>query len=435
MTAPATASNAPRGVHPITFVEKYAPAKIAKAAVFGYTTFQMVAPLVRKYRTKWGAEHTYTITVHGTDFIYPDLHEWILSMIPEDVRKALIAETEGGTEIWVASKGKYETQKTRTRLRYDGDRVQTITMDGHQITVSVSREEMKGGGGSERLPSDWRRLFEKIVFTTTSPQGRDAIVNKLDELLTMRSAVVEPPKFKMMGRYGNWDDRADLPQRELSSIILKRGQLERIVDDMGQFLAAEPDYARRGLPWHRGYLFHGAPGTGKSSIARALASHFELNLFYMSLSDMKTDTDLLSLVSIIEPRSILLLEDVDVYHAATQRDEGTKTSLSALLNSLDGIWTPWGLITIMTTNNRDVLDSALIRPGRVDVEEELTNLDPEQATDLVNWFYNDQLDWHFDSKVIEDKSPAWLLKILERHKDDPTMASTEIWGRTLHSVA
>jgi chaperone BCS1 len=189
----------------------------------------------------------------------------------------------------------------------------------------------------------------------------------------------------MPARWGSgWQKRADLPTRGLDSVVLKAGQLERLRDDLGDFLASEERYVRMSQPWHRGYLLHGPPGTGKTSVARSLATEFGLPSYYLPLGDIAKDSDLMQLVGGIKPRSVLLLEDVDSFHAATSRtDEKDHASVATLLNALDGVWTPHGLITIMTTNNRDALDSALIRAGRIDVDEELSVLDEEQAIRLA----------------------------------------------------
>lgn len=149
-----------------------------------------------------------------------------------------------------------------------------------------------------------------------------------------------------------------------------RGQLERITEDLATFLASRADYDRIGFPWHHGYLFEGPPGGGKSSVARVLAGVFNLDLWYLPLADIPTDTDVLRLIAEVRG-GILLIEEPDVNRAATERtDDGTKrVTLGGLLNGLDGIVTPPGLITIMNTNAADALDPALVRPGRVDLRE------------------------------------------------------------------
>jgi chaperone BCS1 len=207
----------------------------------------------------------------------------------------------------------------------------------------------------------------------------------LEQLAVQVYATKKQPSLLMPSRWGgDWSRRDDLPPRALASVVLRAGQLERLVDDLGGFIASEADYARLSQPWHRGYLFHGPPGTGKTSVARALANHFDLPVHYLPLGDLERDADLMNLVGQIRSRSILLIEDADVYHAAVDRDDDSpKASLAAMLNALDGVWTPHGLVTVLTTNDRDALDTALLRPGRVDVTEEFSMLDAEQADRLA----------------------------------------------------
>jgi predicted transcriptional regulator len=76
-------------------------------------------------------------------------------------------------------------------------------------------------------------------------------------------------------------------------------------------------------------------------------------------------------------------------------------------DALDGVWTPHGLITVMTTNKKKHLDKALIRSGRVDVDEKFTELDEDQAMRLALWF-GASVTREFVSEYV-GKSPADLI--------------------------
>lgn len=135
-------------------------------------------------------------------------------------------------------------------------------------------------------------------------------------------------------------------------------------------------YSKRGIPRRRGYLFHGPPGTGKSSLAAAIAGYFQVGLYSLSLTDDSIDDKTLScLLSKLREGSVLLLEDID--SAGLQRESSgrsysyrTKVTLSGLLNALDGASASEGHIVIMSSNVPEALDEALVRAGRVDCRVE-----------------------------------------------------------------
>jgi hypothetical protein len=343
---------------------------------------QVSAPAIKWAKGKLDRREDYTITVGGQDEVYADLHEWVLERIPTIDRKAMIANTLAGPYRINSCAPDGPPLPQRVRLRYDGSRVQSFQLDGCRITAEISKESIPGGVAN--VPVNWRSMLETIKFTSSSVAGRDAVVRVIDELAQAKEEKPGPPPLMVPSRWGgDWHRRNDLPPRKLDSVVLRAEQLERLVEDLETFLSAEKVYGRMSQPWHRGYLLHGAPGTGKTSVARALANHFEMPLHYLPLGDLEQDADLMSLVGAIPPKSMLLLEDIDVYHAMIDREEvAKKASLAAMLNALDGIWTPHGLVTVMTTNDKSAIDPALLRAGRVDVDEEFKPLNQEQAQRL-----------------------------------------------------
>lgn len=194
----------------------------------------------------------------------------------------------------------------------------------------------------------------------------------------------------------------------------------------GYFLDSEADYLRRCVPWHRGHLYEGPPGTGKTSVARALASHFGMDIWYLPLADIAKDCDLLGVVNRIGPRSMLLLEDADVFHAATVRNDADGgATLSGLLNALDGIATPHGLFTVLTTNTPEILDAAIVRAGRIDLTEHFQMADDAQVARLLSRWYGTPV---MASKGLEGHSAAQVIEACKR-SDDPDGAKDQLARR------
>lgn len=230
--------------------------------------------------------------------------------------------------------------------------------------------------------------------------------------------------------------------RPLSTIDLPDSVIQPLIDDIAKFLAdgSEAQYAARGVPYRRGYLFHGPPGTGKSSLTAALAGHFNLDIQTVSLADPEmNDTRLLRVFNEVANPSIILLEDIDsagltreivVTSSAATSSEGTsennssktekssegKVTLSGFLNALDGIAAPEDCIVVMTTNAPEALDPALIRPGRIDYIVGFHNADMTIArksflrlTNLEDKAMHNKLAEDFAAKVPEGRlSPAEL---------------------------
>ncbi len=153
------------------------------------------------------------------------------------------------------------------------------------------------------------------------------------------------------------------PKLGWDDVVLPTGRIEEIRDSVRSFLKAKPLYKELNLPFRRGFLFSGPPGCGKTLTAKIIAANTKVGIFLLPL---KSDIDDATLARAFrmpseEGPAILILEDLD------RLQDGTKVSLSYLLNLLDGITAPDGLIVIATTNAPEKLDPALLnRPSRFD---------------------------------------------------------------------
>jgi len=198
--------------------------------------------------------------------------------------------------------------------------------------------------------------------------------------------------FQWDARGQYWNSWRSIRPRPVSSVILPMETKRKFMEDLSEFMGADTRawYRQHGIPHKRGYLFFGAPGSGKTSLIQAAAGHFRRSVCYLHLSHPElTDDSLRAAVDQAPRRSVLVLEDVDAVFGPNREKliKESPLSFSGLLNALDGVGGAHGQVFILTTNHRDRLNSALIRNGRADVHIEFAQATDEQIMAMFLRFY------------------------------------------------
>lgn len=302
-----------------------------------------------------------------------------------------------------------------------------MTYRGRLLVLYRTRRELQQGGPA---------AFQECL-TLQLIGGNRAMIEGLLAEAHAASCPKTPGVNIMTAQNGCWSSASWQHKRPLGSLVLAEGVLEDVLADLREFYASAAWYAERGIPYRRGYLLHGPPGTGKTTTVLALAGELNLSVAALSLSSKTLgDEGLRSLVDDLPAATLLLIEDVDcVFKEKRATDVQTGVTLSGLLNALDGVSSRDGRVLFLTTNHPERLDPALIRPGRVDRKIELSHATPGQARRLFLWFYQgsdrdpielDRLAGRFAAQLPpETVGMAAIQEHLLRHRRDPEVAAHE----------
>lgn len=179
-------------------------------------------------------------------------------------------------------------------------------------------------------------------------------------------------------KFEEWDEIGKRPSRSIESVFIPSKIKKELIGDVKTFIGDRQFYEDHGVTWKRNYLFSGPPGSGKTSTALAIANEIGFDISIIPFSCL-TDSMLMTALQRISDKRIIILEDVD----SLIQEKSDTLSLSGILNALDGIHTPNGLITIMTTNYPDRLGDSFMRPGRVDLHVSFSSPTVECVKDAL----------------------------------------------------
>lgn len=293
-----------------------------------------------------------------------------------------------------------------------------------------------------------RGVIEKIILSFFFTK-KEVVLTLLDSLAdNYNKSSLSDVKPK---RYNSDLDELSLPIKREEAVILNKDLKESLFGDVDKFLNNYSFYYDRGLPYKRGYLFYGKPGTGKTSITVALANKFGLNLIDACLNEL-SDVTFKRLVNRCPAKSIILIEDADYYPCLGKRNFSTdyskdvdidklhhlksnkdkldkedvervdsnskdefnlRVSSKCFLNILDGINSPdKGIIFILTTNHIESIDPAVLRYGRIDFKADFNDLQPEAALRMCKLFNSD-----FNKTFNKEINPAYLQNLLIQYPE------------------
>ncbi|KAK1722911.1 mitochondrial chaperone bcs1 [Colletotrichum acutatum] len=311
-------------------------------------------------------------------------------------------------------------------------------------------------------------LFPRKTMTVSCIGRSSLILRDLMDECRFEYLKLSENKTSIFEHYNNgWKRTITRDIRPIETVVMNEEIKQTLLKDIRSFLdpTARSWYTSRGLPYRRGYLLYGRPGTGKSSLSMSVAGCFGLDIYVLSLAGIN-DGRLSALFAELPQRCVVLLEDVDAVGTTQSRntdaddsDSGSEVSrtsskppgtlsLSGLLNVLDGVASQEGRILIMTTNHREHLDDALIRPGRVDkkVEFQLADADVirrlfctvfEQSTEeLPDAEARDKSNEEVRRLAVEfaaaipelELSPADILSFLLANRGSPSSALADAAG-------
>ena len=267
----------------------------------------------------------------------------------------------------------------------------------NKICMFIHRE--KKDGDSKSGVAAYPRENFVLTLLTRNRAKVDEFVSVVVEA-EMARFNAETNIYNYVVTMDGWKKRATIEKRDPRSIAFPDKDL--VFEDVKKFLENGQWYTKRGIPYKRGYLFYGTPGTGKTTLVRALAGHYGLNIYTLPLTAKTFDDGLLGLYYHEIPKnSIILMEDIDAVFNHREKVKGIENGLtfSGLLNAVDGILTGNGHILVITTNNIGQLDPALIRPGRIDVKLEFRKIDKKHIIDMFKWHYDTDLIEELESKL------------------------------------
>lgn len=227
-----------------------------------------------------------------------------------------------------------------------------------------------------------------------------------------------------------------------------------IAERVDRFMKGKEKYDEKGVPWQLGFMFSGESGSGKSSCIRAMANHTGRHIINVNFANIKTVTQLKTLfyseyinvyrddesrdtmrLRVPIDKRIFVMEEIDALgktiierrgrchdDSAVLQDDGEEAgaihdeiTLGDLLQVLDGNMETPGRIIVITSNQPDILDEALIRPGRININVRFGLASRSTVAEMYHKLHDEPLHPELLADVPDGQlSPAEVMEVMFR---------------------
>jgi cell division protease FtsH len=302
---------------------------------------------------------------------------------------------------------------------HDIRRKQSIITDSFRTTLAfedpdlIRAMEAKGVGIIFKAPSPWRQVIFSLLLPVLFIVFLWIIFMRYMQAGGRGAIAFGKSRAKLLD-----ENIPKVTFNDVAGLDESKEELQEIVS----FLKWPQRYRKLGAKIPKGVLLHGPPGCGKTLLAKAVAGEAKVSFFNVSGSDfveMFVGVGASRVRDVFEQGrkhapSIIFIDEIDA--VGRQRFSGIggghderEQTLNQLLAEMDGFSTQEGVIVIAATNRMDVLDAALLRPGRFDRQVEVYPPDIRGREEILKVHTKGViLGKDIDLKLIARKTPGFF---------------------------
>ncbi|KAM0912685.1 hypothetical protein ACQ4PT_012651 [Festuca glaucescens] len=289
-------------------------------------------------------------------------------------------------------------QELKQRVSGDEDKPFSNPGISHKQPLHVVMVDPKATGRSTRFVQE---IFSTILFTVAVGlmwvMGAAALQKYIGSLGGMGASGVGSSSS-----YSAKDLNKDVtPEKNVKTFKDVKGcdDAKKELEEVVEYLRNPTKFTRLGGKLPKGILLTGAPGTGKTLLAKAIAGEAGVPFFYRAGSEFEEmfvgvgARRVRSLFQAAKKKApcIVFIDEIDAVGSTRKQWEGhTKKTLHQLLVEMDGFEQNEGIIVMAATNLPDILDPALTRPGRFDRHIVVPSPDVRGRQDILDLYLQDK---------------------------------------------